>query len=374
MPTLPALAPTDRLLCGPGPSNVHPDVLDAMRRPMNGHFDPDFWDLLHVFIEGLEALWRNPDGLSLCCSASGSSGMEAGITNLVDPGDKVVAIHAGFFGARIADMARRHDADVVELTAPLGRIVPLDEVETALRANPDAKLVTVVHAETSTGVRYPVPELAAIIRSTAPEMLLMVDAVTSLGGERVEAGAWGIDFGYSCSQKSLGCPPGVSPFTMSARALEVARAKKRPAPFTYDIEELCRYWVERPMTYHHTMPILQYYALYEGIRLALEEGLEQRWARHEAAGRHFQEQLRERGFTFLSDPDHQLWELTAVDVPDAVDGKEVQTRFLREHGIEIGGGLGPTAPPIWRVGLMGVNANRETADRVLAAFDAVLPR
>jgi alanine-glyoxylate transaminase/serine-glyoxylate transaminase/serine-pyruvate transaminase len=373
MTTLSALAPTDRLLCGPGPSNVHPDVLDAMRRPMNGHLDPDFWDLLLVLVDGLEALWRNPDGLSLCFSASGSSGMEAGITNLVDPGDKVLAIHAGFFGARIADMARRHDADVIELTAPLGRIVPLEEVEAALRAT-DAKLVTVVHAETSTGVRSPVPELAALVRSAAPEALVMVDAVTSLGGERVEAAAWGIDFGYSCSQKSLGCPPGLSPFTVSPRALEVARAAKRPAPFTYDVEELRRYWVERPITYHHTMPILQYYALYEGIRLALHEGLEDRWARHEDAGRYFQQQMRDRGFTFLSDPEHQLWELTAVDVPEGIDGKEVQTRFLREHGIEIGGGLGPTAPPIWRVGLMGVNANRETADRVLAAFDAVLPR
>jgi alanine-glyoxylate transaminase / serine-glyoxylate transaminase / serine-pyruvate transaminase len=372
--TLPPLAPTDRLLCGPGPSNVHPDVLGAMGLAMNGHLDPDFWDLLLVLVEGLEALWRNPDGLSLCFSASGSSGMEAGITNLVDPGDKVVAIHAGFFGARIADMARRHDADLVELTADLGRIVPLAQVEEALRANPDTKLVTVVHAETSTGVRYPVPELAELLHSTAPETLLMVDAVTSLGGERVEARAWGIDFGYSCSQKSLGCPPGLSPFTMSARAEAVAKNKKRPAPFTYDIEELRRYWVERPITYHHTMPILQYYALYEGIRLALEEGMEQRWERHEDAGGYFQEQMRTRGFTFLSDPEHQLWELSAVEVPDGVDGKAIQTRFLREHGIEIGGGLGPTAPPIWRVGLMGVNADRETADRVLAAFDAVLPR
>jgi len=372
--SLPPLDPGDRLLCGPGPSNVHPDVVEAMALPINGHLDPDFWDLLLDLIEGLKALWRNPDGLSLCLSASGNSGMEAGITNLVEPGDKVLAIHAGFFGARIAEMARRHDADLVDLTAPLGQIVPLDRVEEALRANPDTKLVTVVHAETSTGVRYPVAELSEIVRSATPDALLMVDAVTSLGGERVEAAAWGIDFGYSCSQKSLGCPPGLSPFTVSPRAVDAARAKKRPAPFTYDIDLLEKYWVERPITYHHTMPILQYYALYEGIRLSLEEGLEQRWGRHKDAGRYFQDEMRSRGYSFLSDPDHQLWELSAIDVPDGVDGKEVQTRFLREHGIEIGGGLGPTAPPIWRVGLMGVNANRETADRVVAAFDAVLPR
>ena len=372
--SIPKLNPGERLLCGPGPSNVNPKVLDAMRLPMNGHLDPDFWDILVNLVEGLKALWRNPEGLSLCFSASGNSGMEAGILNFAEPGAKVVVIHSGFFGARLADMARRHEADLVEVTAPLGKIAPLEEIEAALRANPDTKLVAVVHAETSTGVRYPLPELSALVKEVAPEALLMVDAVTSLGGERVEAAEWGIDYGYSCSQKSLGCPPGLSPFTVSPRAREAQKQKKHPAPYTYDIAELERYWVERPVTYHHTMPILQYYALYEGIRLALEEGLESRWARHEDAGRYFQEQMRARGYTFLSDPEHQLWELSAVDVPEGVDGKEIQGRILRQFNIEVGGGLGPTAPPIWRVGLMGVNANREAADRVLEAFDAVLPR
>jgi len=371
---LAALAPSERLLCGPGPSNVHPKVLEAMRFPMNGHLDPDFWDVLLELVEGLKALWRRPGGLSLCFSASGTSGMEAGIENLVEPGEKVIVIHSGFFGARIAEIARRHQADLIELTAPLGQIVPLQQVEETLRANPDTALVGVVHAETSTGVRYPVPELGELIRTTCPDALLLVDFVTSLGGEEVSPDAWGVDYAYSCSQKSLGCPPGLSPFSVSERALERVRGRKTPVPFSFDIDLLEKYWVQRPIAYHHTMPILQYYALYEGIRLSLEEGLEARWARHQDAGTYFQEEMRSRGYTFLSDPDHQLWELSAVDVPDGVDGKDVQTRFLREHGIEIGGGLGPTAPPIWRVGLMGVNANRETADRVLAAFDAVLPR
>jgi len=372
--SIPPLHPGPRLLCGPGPSNVNPAVLEAMSLPMNGHLDPDFWDILLDLGEGLKALWRRADGLSLCFSASGTSGMEAGIANLTEPGDKVLVLHAGFFGARIAEMARRAGTDLVELTAPLGKIVPLDEVEAALKANPDTKLVGVVHAETSTGVRYPVKELGELLRANAPEALLLVDAVTSLGGEEVSPSAWGIDYAYSCSQKSLGCPPGLSPFTVSPRALDRIRNRKAPVSFSFDIDLLEKYWVERPITYHHTMPILQYYALYEGIRLSLEEGLENRWARHEDAGRYFQQQMRDRGYTFLSDPDHQLWELSAIDVPDGVDGKEIQGRFLREHGIEIGGGLGPTAPPIWRVGLMGVNANRETADRVLGAFDAVLPR
>lgn len=372
--TIPALHPRERLLCGPGPSNVHPKVLEAMQLPLNGHLDPDFWDVLLRLVDGLKALWRRPDGLSLCFSASGTSGMEAGITQLLEPGDKAIVLHAGFFGARIAEMARRHQADLIELTAPLGQVVPLDQVEEALLANPDTKLVGVVHAETSTGARYPVPELASVVAGTTPESMLFVDCVTSLGGEEVSTSAWGIDYAYSCSQKSLGCPPGLSPFSISPRALERIRSRKSAVPFSFDVDLLEKYWVERPITYHHTVPILQYYALYEGIRLSLEEGLETRWARHEDAGRYFQQRMRERGYTLLSDPDHTLWELTAVNVPDGVDGKDVQTRILLEHGIEVGGGLGPGAPPIWRVGLMGVNANRETADRVLAAFDSALPR
>jgi len=372
--SLPALHPGDRLLCGPGPSNVNPKVLEAMSLPMNGHLDPDFWDILLDLVEGMKALWRRSDGLTLCLSASGTSGMEAGVAALAEPGDKVIVAHAGFFGARIAEMARRCQTDLIELTAPLGQIVPLEQIADALATNPDTKLLGVVHAETSTGVRYPVPELGELLRRSAPETMLLVDCVTSLGGEEVSPVEWNIDFAYSCSQKSLGCPPGLSPFSVSPRALERMRARKAPVPFSFDIDLLEKYWVERPITYHHTMPILQYYALYEGIRLALDEGLQTRWARHEDAGRYFQRQMAERGYTFLSDPGHQLWELSAVDVPEGVDGKEVQARILREFNIEVGGGLGPTAPPIWRIGLMGVNATRETADRVIAAFDAVLPR
>ena len=373
--TIPQIHPGERLLCGPGPSNVHPKVSEALQLPMNGHLDPDFWDLLLDLVEGMKALWRRPDGLSLCFSASGTSAMEAAMTNLVEPGDPVIVIHAGFFGARIAEMARRAGAELIELTAPLGQIVPLDQVADALAKHPDTKLVGLVHAETSTGVRFPVQEIGALIASSgAEDALLMADCVTSLGGEEVSPVAWGIDYAYYCSQKSLGCPPGLSPFSVSPRGLERIRDRKAPASFSFDIDLLEKYWIERPVTYHHTMPILQYYALYEGIRLSLEEGLEARWARHEDAGRYFQNHMRDRGYTFLSDPDHQLWELSAVDVPEGVDGKEIQTRILRGFGIEVGGGLGPTAPPIWRVGLMGVNANRETADRVLAAFDAVLPR
>jgi alanine-glyoxylate transaminase/serine-glyoxylate transaminase/serine-pyruvate transaminase len=371
--TIPALQPGDRLLCGPGPSNVHPKVLEAMQLPMNGHLDPDFWDILLDLVTGLRAVWRRPEGgLTIALSSSGTSAMEAGFMNLVDPGDTVISCHWGFFGSRLNDFVHRVGANVVELTADLGQIVSVDRIMETLAANPDTKIVSVVQAETSTGAAFPVEELAQALRSSGSEALLYVDCVTSLGGQQVEAEAWGIDYGYSCSQKALGCPPGIAPVTISDRAVAAMQRHESPVPYYYDFEELSKYWIDRPITYHHTMPILQYYALYEGIRLALEEGLEERWSRTADAGRYFQDQIRDRGYDLLADPAHQLAQLSAVKVPDGIDGKEVQMRFLREHGIEIGGGLGPKAPPIWRVGLMGVNANRETADRVLAAFDAVL--
>jgi alanine-glyoxylate transaminase / serine-glyoxylate transaminase / serine-pyruvate transaminase len=374
-PTIPALTPGERLLCGPGPSNVHPKVLESMQLPMNGHLDPDFWDILVDLVTGMRALWRRPEGgLTIALSSSGTSAMEAGFLNLVDPGDTVISCHWGFFGSRLNDFAHRVGANVVELTTDFGQIVSVDRIMETLAANPDTKIVSVVHAETSTGAEFPLEELAEAMRASGSDALLYADCVTSLGGQQVEAGAWGIDYGYSCSQKALGCPPGIAPVTISERGVAAIQRHQGAVPYYYDFEELSKYWIERPITYHHTMPILQYYALYTGIRLALEEGLEARWARNADAGRYFQDEIRSRGYELLADPDHQLVELTAVKVPEGVDGKEVQTRILREHGIEVGGGLGPKAPPIWRVGLMGVNAHRETADRVLAAFDAVLPR
>ncbi len=372
--SIPDLDPGTRLLCGPGPSNVHPKVLEAMHKPMLSHLDPDFWEILTDLVGMLKSVFRAGEGLTLALSASGGSGMEAGMAALTEPGDKVVVAHAGFFGNRVLEMANRYGCEVIDLSAPLGQIVPVERVIEALRANPDARMVAVVHAETSTGVSYPLRELSEALRAEGSDALLYADVVTSLGAQELETEAWGVDYAYSCSQKALGCPPGISPVSLSARALERIRARKQPTSFSFDFEALAKYWVDRPITYHHTVPVLQYYALYTGVVLALEEGLEARWARHEDAGRHFQQQMRERGYTFLSDPEHQLAQLSAVNVPEGVDGKEVQTRFLREFGIEVGGGLGPTAPPIWRVGLMGVNANRETADRVIAAYDAVLPR
>ena len=239
--TIPPLDPGERLLCGPGPSNVHPDVLEALRLPMNGHLDPDFWDILLQLVDGLRALWRRGDqGLTISLSSSGNSAMEAGFMNLVDPGDTVISAHWGFFGARLNDFAHRVGAEVVELTADFGQIVPVDRIMEAVAAHPDAKIVSVVHAETSTGVEFPLGELADALKAAGSEALLYADCVTSLGGQQVEAEAWGLDFAYSCSQKALGCPPGLAPVTISDRAIEAMKTHTSPVPYYYDFEELAK--------------------------------------------------------------------------------------------------------------------------------------
>jgi alanine-glyoxylate transaminase/serine-glyoxylate transaminase/serine-pyruvate transaminase len=364
------LNPPARLLCGPGPTNVEPSVLRAMQSPMVGHLDHVFHDLLLELVRMLRSVYGVEDGVALPLQATGMSGMEMGIVNLVEPGDVVIVGHAGFFGHRIAQMAARHGATVVEVTGDWGEIVPVDELLDTLEQHPQARLLAVVHAETSTGAQYPLAELGAALRDG--DTLLFADCVTSLGAIPLAFSEWGVDFAYSCTQKALGAPPGMSPIAFSERALARARARTRPTPFSFDVELLLDYWVKRPVTYHHTAPVLHIYALYEALRHALSEGLEERWARHERAGRHLQAAVAGRGLEILADGVHRLPHLTAVRVPDGVEGARVQRRLLDEHDIEVGGGLGPDAPAMWRIGLMGPNATIETADRVLTAFDRVL--
>jgi alanine-glyoxylate transaminase / serine-glyoxylate transaminase / serine-pyruvate transaminase len=369
---LPPLNPPERLLAGPGPSNVEPRVLEAMQKPMLSHLDPDLHDILLEVVDFQRQVYKARAGLVFPHQATGSSGMECGLQNLLEPGDTAIVANTGFFGNRIAKMAQRTGANVVEIKADFGQIVPNEQLLDAIDANPGARLVAVVHAETSTGVQHPVEELGRELRRRGSDTLLFVDCVTSLGAHNVEFDEWGFDFAYSCTQKALAAPPGMSPIAISDRALERVAARKQPVPFTFDLDLLRKFWIDRPVTYHHTAPILHIYALHEAFRGALEEGLENRFQRHADAGAYLQDEIRNRGLGLLADPEYQLAQLTAVRVPEGVDGKEVQTRVLREHQIEIGGGLGPDAPPIWRLGLMGYNARREAADRVLGALDAVL--
>ena len=365
-----ALAPPARLLCGPGPTNVEPAALDAMRKPMLGHLDPAFHAILDEVVAMLGEVYRAGDGLVLPLQSTGTSGMEAGIANLVEPGDTVIVGVSGYFGARIAEIAARHGARVVEVAEEWGRHVPNERLLDALDRNPGARLMAVVHGETSTGVEHPLAELGEALRGA--DTLLMADCVTTLGGVPLDFDGWGIDYAYSCTQKCLGAPPGMSPIAVSPHALARIEARTESVPFSLDLRLLRAYFVERPATYHHTAPILHLYALHEVLRRTLDEGVEARWRRHEAAGRHFAASAEEAGFEVLAEDGHRLAPLTAVRVPDGVDGKDVQRQLLAKHGLEIGGGLGAATPPIWRVGLMGPNASEATADRVLAALTGVL--
>jgi alanine-glyoxylate transaminase / serine-glyoxylate transaminase / serine-pyruvate transaminase len=364
-----SISPSERLLCGPGPTNVDPAALDAMRKPMLGHLDPELHDILRDLVSLLRRVYRAEGGLVVPLQSTGTSGMEAGLANLVEPGDTVVVGASGYFGRRMIEIARRCGARVEEVMADWGEHVPNERLLAALDKHPDARLVTVVHGETSTGSQHPVAELGAEMRDQ--EALLMVDCVTTLGGVEVDFDAWGIDYAYSCTQKCLGAPPGMSPIAVSEPALERIRARSTPVPFSLDLELLESYWVERPASYHHTAPILHIYALHEVLCQTLTEGLEQRWARHNEAGRHLQERVRESGLELLAEPEYQLAPLTAIRVPDGIDGKAVQGELV-EQGIEIGGGLGPQAPAMWRVGLMGPNARVDTGDLVFERLTAVL--
>jgi alanine-glyoxylate transaminase/serine-glyoxylate transaminase/serine-pyruvate transaminase len=364
------LHPPQRLLCGPGPSNVTPAALEAMQRPLLGHLDPALHELMDELVAMLRATYRASSGLVLPLQATGTSGMEAGLAHLLEPGETAIIAVNGFFGRRVVEIARRVGAEVVAVEADWGQHVSNDRLLQALDDNPAARLVVVVHAETSTGVEHPLAELGAALRDR--DVLLMADCVTSLGGVELDFDGWGVDFAYSCTQKCLGAPPGMSPLAISDRALERIGARNHPLPYSYDLGLLERYWIERPAVYHHTAPVLHIYALYEALREVTEEGLERRWQRHLQAAAHLQDELRSRGLKLLAEPDHQLAPLTAIRVPEAIDGKRVQTRLLLEHEVEIGGGLGPSAPAMWRIGLMGYNARIEVADRVLAALDAVL--
>ena len=366
------LAPSDRLLCGPGPTNVDPAALAAMDKPLLGHLDPEIHAITSEVVRMLRLVYRNPEGLVLPLQATGTTGMETGIVSLTEPGDTVVVGASGYFGRRIVELARRAGCEVVEVMEDWGVHVPNARLLEALDAHPGATLLAVVHGETSTGSLHPLAELGAALRDR-PGTLLMADCVTTLGGSELDVAGWGVDYAYSCTQKCVGAPPGMSPISVSEAAMERFAARSTPVPFSFDFELLRKYWVERPATYHHTVPVLHIYALYEVLRETLIEGVAERCARHVAAGTHLQERVRAAGLGLIAEADHQLPQLSAVAVPDGVDAQSVQDDLLAEHGIEVGGGL-PGAPPMWRIGLMGPNATTQTADRVFDALVAVLEK
>ncbi|MBN3880828.1 MULTISPECIES: alanine--glyoxylate aminotransferase family protein [unclassified Nostoc] len=360
-----------RLLLGPGPSNAHPTVLQAMNTSPVGHLDPAFLALMDEIQSLLRYVWQTENSLTIAVSGTGTAAMEATIANAVEPDDVVLIGVAGYFGNRLVDMAGRYGADVRTITKPWGQVFNLDELQTALKTHRPA-ILALVHAETSTGARQPLEGVADLCREFGT--LLLVDTVTSLGGVPLFLDAWGVDLAYSCSQKGLGCPPGASPFTMSSRAVEKLQQRQtKVANWYLDMLLLGKYWgAER--TYHHTAPINLYYALREALRLLAEEGLANSWQRHQKNVEYLWEGLENLGLSMHVEQEYRLPTLTTVRIPEGVDGKAIARQLLNEHNIEIGGGLGELAGKVWRVGLMGFNSRKESVDQLLAALRQVLPK
>jgi len=360
--------PDHRLLLGPGPSNVHPRVLNAMTRPLYGHLDPDFLAILENVQSQLRGLFNTDNRMTLPLSATGSAGMEACLGNLLEPGDAVVIGVAGIFGERMCEVASRVGADVTAVRAEPGTI--LDDAEMAATIQQvRPRVVAFVHAETSTGVCQPVAGIAAAAREVGA--LVVLDCVTSLGGLPVQLDDWGIDAAYSATQKCLSCPPGLSPISFSDRALARARSRSTRAHSWYlDINLLAGYFGGERV-YHHTAPISAIFALSEGLVLIADEGMEARVERHAESAAALIEGLASFGLTPLVAAEHRLPMLTAVVLPERLRGPEeakLRLRLLQGYGIEVGGGLGSLAGQIWRIGLMGENARITNVEALLCAL------
>ncbi|MDF1798262.1 MAG: alanine--glyoxylate aminotransferase family protein [Planctomycetota bacterium] len=362
--------PPERLLLGPGPCNTPREVLKALGRPTIGHLDPAFLDLMNQVRDRLRTLFGTRNELTIPISATGSGGMQAVLSNLIEPGDRVLVGVHGVFGKRFADCARRLGAEVVEVECTWGGTLDLSALSAAAEGR--FKLVGAVHAETSTGVLLS-PSCLGGLREIADRTgaLLVLDTVTSLAGMPVELDERGVDATWSGTQKCLACPPGLSPISLSPRALEVLEARSTPVTSWYfDLSAISKYWgAER--AYHHTAPINMIYGIHEAMGLALSEGMDERFERHTKAAKHLCAGLEERGLTLLVQESDRLAPLTSVRIPDGVEDAAFRERLLEEHGIEIGGGLGPLAGQIWRIGLMGENATKATAERFLHAYDAL---
>ena len=360
-----------RILLGPGPSNTSPRVLQAMMSPMIGYADPDFMVVLDELSDLLRQVFRTEEGLAIALPGTGSAGMQAGLNSLLEPGDTVVICSCGYFGERMADMAERLGANAVVLRGEWGKPFPPEMLEEELGRHDSVKMVAVVHAETSTGVLQPLDEIAALAK--AHGALLMVDAVTSLGGSELAFDDLGIDYAYSCSQKCLGAPPGICPVAVGPRALEVIESRtKKPPSWYLDLGLIAKYWGPEHV-YHHTAPVSMILGLREALRIVLEEGLENRIARHQRNSAALRAGVAALGLDFLVPESYRLDQITAVNIPEGVDDATVRQRLLREHSIEIGKGFGPFDGNVWRIGLMGESSKAEYLLALLSGLEGILP-
>lgn len=356
---------------GPGPSDVAPSVLSAMAQPLVGHLDPSFINMMEEIKGMLRKVFLTENEMTFPISGTGSAGMEFCFANLVEPGDEVVIGINGVFGTRMAEVAKRCGAIVTKVETDWGRIIEPQAVADTLSSVKNPKLVAIVHAETSTGALTPVEEISKLVHDAGA--LLLIDTVTSLGGCPVRIDEWNVDAVYSGTQKCLSCPPGLSPVSLSGRAMEKIKSRKDSVQSWYlDVNLLANYWGDGARVYHHTAPISMNYALHESLRLILEEGLENRWDRHKSNHLRLRAGLDELGLVLTAQEGHRLWQLNAVGVPEGADEAGIRTTLLNEHGIEIGPGLGPLQGKVWRVGLMGYSSSPENVDRFLGALKSLL--
>jgi alanine-glyoxylate transaminase/serine-glyoxylate transaminase/serine-pyruvate transaminase len=358
-----------RILLGPGPSMVDPRVLRSMATPLVGHLDPYFLEVMNHTQDLLRHVFETDNRLTIPVSGTGSAAMESAVANMVEPGDTVLVCINGYFGNRIAEMARRYGGEVEILTRPWGEVFSPEEVRSALQKR-RAKVVAIVHAETSTGALQPLDEITRIVHDQGG--VLIVDAVTSLGGIPVRVDETGIDVCYSGSQKCLSCPPGLGPITLNERALEVLERRETPVANWYlDLSIVRKYW-GKERTYHHTAPISSIYAFYEGLRIAVEEGLPARWARHRRNAELLWHGLKDMGLTLHVPEEYRLTTLTTVRVPEGVDEAKVRSELLQHYNIEVSGGLGELKGKIWRIGLMGFSSREENVLLLLAGLRELL--
>jgi len=372
METAGELAPSARILLGPGPSNVHPRVLRALSTPLVGHLDPEFIRLMDETKDLLRFVFQTKNTHTLPISGTGSAGMETCLVNLLEPGDEVVVGVNGVFGGRMVDIVERCGARPVVMETQWGNIFTPDQVQEALKRCRRPKLLALVHAETSTGAWQPLEDISPLVHHAGA--LFVVDAVTSLGGCPLQVDAWGIDACYSGTQKCLSCPPGLAPVTFSHAAQEILRMRKSKVQSWYlDLTMIEKYWGEERV-YHHTAPISMNYALREALRLVQEEGLEARFRRHQRNHVALAAGLGALGLALAAQAGHRLWTLNSVTIPAGVDDAAVRRQLLDDYSIEIGAGLGPLRSKVWRIGLMGESSTRSNVLLVLSALEEVLQK
>ena len=364
------LSPPQRILMGPGPSDTHPQVLAALGASTVGHLDPYFLKIMNEVQSMLRQVFQTENELTIAVSGTGSSGMETCVDNLIEPGDTMVVCVNGVFGGRMADVATRAGAEVVVLERPFGEVFSPDEIEAAVKQH-SPKVLGIVHAETSTGALQPLQEISKIVHDNGG--LILVDCVTSLGGVPVKVDEWQLDAVYSGTQKCLSCPPGLAPVTFSPRAVAAIDARTHKVRSWYlDLTMVRNYWSDSSRAYHHTAPINMNYGLHEALRLALVEGLEERFTRHRHNHRALKAGLSALGIGYAVADEVALPMLNAVRIPAGVDDAAVRSQLLDEFGIEIGAGLGPLKGQAWRIGLMGEASTARNVLLFLAALENCL--